>query len=81
MTNVSLSFKSWLTVIMATITVGTECLVVGYAAGWALANLLELSGYWARGIEAFGLLGACVISLMFAQKALEVERKNKTAEA
>lgn len=79
MTNVSLSFKSWLTVIMATITVGTECLVVGYAAGWALANLLELSGYWAHGMEVLGLLGACAVSLMFAQKALQVERKNQTA--
>ena len=77
MTKVSLTFKSWLTIIMATITVGTECLVVGYAAGWALANLLDATGHWATAIEAIGLCGACAVSFLFAQKAYEVEQKSQ----
>lgn len=73
-----LSTKSLITVVSAIILVATEFVVLGVAAGWAIAGLLELGTLIEYILMA--LFGAIALwgSFKFARNAMRLEAAHST---
>jgi hypothetical protein len=74
-----MNWSNVLTVICATIVVGTECVAAGYAAAWAIASLLGLVGTAAYVVQGAGIVLALLGALAFAKQAMRVEPFKSTA--
>lgn len=62
-----------ITIISAAILVGTEVFVGAFAGGWAISNLLGLTGWWIYLFQGIGVALATAALVSFVRRANRVE--------
>jgi hypothetical protein len=68
-----IAWQNLLTVASATILIGAEVFGAAFAAGWAVANLLDLGPYGVHIMQGLFFLCGLAVMVAFVQSAQRVE--------